>query len=141
EDKYVQMAEIRPGNRRIVHHIQAFIIPPLQVSHPPKGLTIEEVEKLCADRDPILYYDGFLRRLRPDVPVFDDGCQLLNGGGGNQLDGSGQFRFGMQLTSFVPGGKPAIWEPGMVIKIPAGSKILLQVHYSKTAGQVEKDRS
>src|SRR5262249_3944040 len=28
EDKYVQMAEARPGNRKIVHHIIAFIQPP-----------------------------------------------------------------------------------------------------------------
>ena len=31
EDKYVQMAEARPGNRKIVHHIIAFVQPP------PKG--------------------------------------------------------------------------------------------------------
>jgi len=36
---------------------------------------------------------------------------------------------------------PPIWEPGTVKKIPAGSKILLRIHYSKTTGQVEKDRS
>src|SRR5262249_40388921 len=76
-----------------------------------------------------------------DVPVYDDGCQLPNGGGGNQLDGGGQARVGMLLTGFAPGVKPAPREPGTVKKIPAGSKILLQVHYSKTAGQVEKDRS
>jgi mono/diheme cytochrome c family protein len=141
EDKYVQMAEARPGNRRIVHHIIAFILPPLEVAHPTKGLTKEEVEKLYAERDPILYYDGFLRRLRPDAPVCDDGCQLPNGGGGNQLDGSGELRFGMFLTKFRPGQKPEIWEPGTVRRITAGSKILLQVHYSRTAGQIEKDRS
>ncbi|HKC86200.1 MAG TPA: cytochrome c, partial [Blastocatellia bacterium] len=28
EDKYVQMAEARPGNRRVVHHVIAFVIGP-----------------------------------------------------------------------------------------------------------------
>src|SRR5262244_3437411 len=28
EDKYVQMAEARPGNRRVVHHVVAFVVPP-----------------------------------------------------------------------------------------------------------------
>ncbi len=92
-------------------------------------------------RVPILYKEGFLRRLRPEVPVYDDGCQLPNGGGGNQLDGSGQVKSPMFLAGFAPGREPANWEPGTVKKIPAGSKIILQVHYSKTAGQVEKDRS
>jgi hypothetical protein len=141
EDKFVQMAEARPGNRRIVHHILATILPPPQVAQPRKELTGEEIKNALAGRDPILYSEGFLRRLRPDVSVYDDGCQLPSGGGGNQLDGSGEFRFGMFLGGFLPGMKPLIWEPGTVKRIPAGSKILLQVHYSKTAGRVEKDRS
>ena len=142
EDKYVQTAEARPGNRRIVHHIVAFIMPPMpQVAQPQKQLTKEEIEKLRSEQDPILYFDGFLRRLRPDVAVYDDGCQLPTGGGGNQLNGGGQLRFGTMLAKFAPGARPEIWEPGTVKKIPAGSKILLQVHYSRTSGQVEKDRS
>ncbi len=32
EDKYVQMAEARPGNRKVVHHIIAFVVPPGQPS-------------------------------------------------------------------------------------------------------------
>src|SRR5262245_53618563 len=32
-------------------------------------------------------------------------------------------------------------EPGAVKRIPAGSKIILNLHYSKTTGKVEKDRS
>jgi hypothetical protein len=32
-------------------------------------------------------------------------------------------------------------EPGTVKRIPAGSKIVLNLHYSKTSGKVEKDRS
>jgi hypothetical protein len=141
EDKYVQMAEARPGNRRIVHHVFANVLAPTQGAQPRKELTNEDIEKIRAGLDPILYKDGFLRRLRPDVPVYDDGCQLPNGGAGNRLDGSGQLVFGFLLTVFTPGVKPAIWEPGTVKKIPAGSKILLEVHYSKSTGQVEKDRS
>ena len=32
EDKYIQMAEARPGNRKVVHHIIAFVVPPGQPS-------------------------------------------------------------------------------------------------------------
>jgi hypothetical protein len=48
---------------------------------------------------------------------------------------------GPMLTKFAPGAKPETWEPGTVRRVPAGSKIFLQVHYSRTTGQVEKDRS
>src|SRR5262245_55468696 len=141
EDKYVQMAEARPGNRRIVHHIVASILPPPEGDQPQKPVTREEIEKRRAEPAPILYKEGFLLRLRPDAPVYDDGCQLPSGGGGSQLDGGGQARVPILLCGFAPGEKPTIREPGTVKKIPAGSKIILQVHYSKTAGQVEKDRS
>jgi len=141
EDKYVQMAEARPGNRRIVHHIVAIILRPPQDGQPRTKQTQEEFEKQRAERDPILYKEGFLRRLRPNVAIYDDGCQLPNGGGGNQLDGGGQVRSPMLLCGFAPGARPEKWEPGTVRKIPAGSQIILQVHYSKPAGQVEKDRS
>jgi mono/diheme cytochrome c family protein len=141
EDKYVQIAEARPSNRRIVHHIFAFILPPPPGVKEWRTPTEEEFGMMRAQWDPILYQEGFLRRLKPNVPVYDDGCQLPNGGGGNQLDGSGQFAFGALLTKFAPGAKPEIWEQGTVRKIPANSKILLQIHYSRTTGQVEKDRS
>jgi hypothetical protein len=141
EDKYVQIAELRPGNRRIVHHIQAFIIPPPPGVQEWKTPTNEEIEGFIASQDPILRPEGFLRRLKPNVSVFDDGCQLPNGGGGNQFDGSGELRYSMFLTTFLPGSKPEIWGPGTVRRIPAHSKIIMNVHYSRTTGKVEKDRS
>ena len=141
EDKYVQIAEARPSNRRIVHHIFAFIMPPPPGVKQWKSPTEAELKKMRAAWDPILYSEGFLRRLKPNVPVYDDGCQLPNGGNGNQLDGSGEFAFGTLLTKFAPGANPTIWEPGTIKKIPAYSKLFLEVHYARTTGQVEKDRS
>ncbi len=141
EDKYVQMAEARPGNRRIVHHFVVAVLPPPPIAQSQEAPTREEVDKRRADRTPILTREGFLLRMRPETAVFDDGCQLPNGGGGNQLDGSGQFSIGIGLHSFTPGGAPTILDPGTVKRIPAGSKILFRVHYAKTAGRVEKDRS
>jgi len=141
EDKYVQIAELRPGNRRIVHHIQAFILPPPPGVQQWKTPTKEEIEGFIAMQDPILRPEGFLRRLRANVAVFDDGCQLPNGGGGNQLDGGGELRYSMFLATFLPGSKPELWGPGTVRKIPAYSKIIMNVHYARTTGKVEKDRS
>ena len=141
EDKYVELAEARPGNRRIVHHIQAFIVPPPPGVQQWKTPTKEEIEAFIAMQDPILRPEGFLRRLKPNVSVFDDGCQLPNGGGGNQLDGGGELRYSMFLATFLPGSKPELWGTGTVRRIPAYSKIIMNVHYSRTTGQVEKDRS
>jgi mono/diheme cytochrome c family protein len=145
EDKYVQMAEARPDNRKIVHHIIAFVQPPPKDGKPPKKMTKEEIEKMREkmEKESIFYRDGFLMRMKPDTPVYDDGCALPSGGSSGRRDGRGESDAGpgMLLCGFAPGMNPAIWEPGTVKKIPAGSKILFQLHYSKQAGSVEKDRS
>jgi hypothetical protein len=144
EDKYVQLAEARPGNRKIVHHIIAFVQPPAKGGQPQRKLSKEEIEKYRAqmEKDSIFYRDGFLMRMKADVPVYDDGCALPSGGSGLKRDGSGQDNsMGDLLAGFAPGMNPTWLEPGSVKRIPAGSKIIFQMHYAKTAGKVEKDRS
>ncbi len=143
EDVYVQMAEARPGNRKIVHHIIAFIVPPDKSGKPQRKYTKEEIEKLRAqmEKESIRYNDGFLIRTKMDTPVYDDGCSLPSGGNGNRRDGSGQEEAGTLLAGYAPGMNQAMWDPGTVKKIPVGSKLLFQVHYSKVAGSVQKDRS
>jgi mono/diheme cytochrome c family protein len=141
EDVYVQAAEARPGNRKVVHHIIAFIAPPPKGDRP--ALSKEEIAKLRAqaEKDSIRYQDGFLQRTKPDVPVYDDGCVLPSGGNGSRRDGSGNGEDGTLLAGYAPGMNQAIWPAGTVKKIPAGSKIVFQLHYSKVAGIVTKDRS
>ena len=67
------MAEARPGNRRIVHHILAFVQPPERRPVAEK-MTEEEIERM--ELGSIFYRDGFLMRAKPDAPVHDDGCSL-----------------------------------------------------------------
>jgi copper type II ascorbate-dependent monooxygenase-like protein len=139
EDKYVQMAEARPGNRKIVHHIAAIIQPPSSGVKPnPKQVN---TEKPSEQTGTVRYNDGFLRRTKMDAPVHDDGCSLPNGGQGDRRDGSGDEGDVSYLTGYAPGMSQTVLEPGTIKKIPAGSKILLQLHYSKVAGSVQKDRS
>lgn len=142
EDVYVQSAEARPGNRKIVHHIIAFVAPPQPTGNRPQ-LSKEEITKLRAqaEKDSIRYQDGFLQRTKPETPVYNDGCSLPSGGGGSRRDGSGNDEGGLLLAGYAPGMNQAIWPVGTVKKIPAGSKIIFQLHYSKAAGSVQKDRS
>ncbi|MCI0665945.1 MAG: hypothetical protein L0220_33235, partial [Acidobacteria bacterium] len=136
-------AEARPGNRKIVHHIIAFIQPPAKDGKPRPKLTKEEIEKMREqmEKDSIRYRDGFLVRTKMDAPIHDDGCSLQNGGQGDSRDGRGRDQEGTLLAGYAPGMNQARWEPGMVKRIPAGSRIIFQLHYSKVAGSVQKDRS
>lgn len=146
EDKYVQMAEARPGNRAVVHHIIAFVRPPDKNGDSRSQMTKEEIEQWREkmERESLFYRDGFLLRTKADVPVYDDGCALPGGGSGSLRDGTGASLFnelGMLLCGFAPGMNPVAWAPGAVKKIPAGSRIIFQMHYSKTVGSTQKDRS
>jgi mono/diheme cytochrome c family protein len=145
EDKYVQAVEARPGNRKIVHHIIAFIKPPAKDNPNRPKLTKEEIARLRAEHEKqsIQYQDGFLRRTKTDAPVYNDGCSIPESeykkrrvesgeGGGNNNN---------WLVGYAPGNIVQPWEPGVVKKIPAGSSVVFQVHYSKAAGSVQKDRS
>ncbi len=135
EDKYVVMAEARPTNRKITHHIIAFIVPPgsanmAKMNTEQRFKAMESVLKNSP-----FYRDGYLMRVKADQPVIDDGCDSKNqrGGGGDQM-----------LVGYAPGRNVDIMEPGVGKRIPAGSIIRFQVHYSNQtvgANEVEKDRS
>jgi mono/diheme cytochrome c family protein len=133
EDKYVQMAEARPGNRKIVHHIIAFIQPPPK--EPKKELTEEQKKEWQKRReeqmkDSIFYEEGKAIFVKADAPVHDDGCQLPSGGSGSRRDGTGEEEQGRLLAGYAPGMNQAKWEPGTFKRVPAGSKIIFQLHYS-----------
>ncbi len=134
EDKYVVMAEARPGNRRVVHHIIAFIVPPGSANMAKMNTEQRFKAMEAALKNSPFYRDGYLLRVKPDQPVVDDGCE-----GNSQRGGGDQF-----LTGYAPGHNADVWEAGVGKRIPAGSIIRFQIHYSnQTLGgnDVEKDRS
>src|SRR5262249_32967261 len=103
EDCYVQAAEARPGNRKIVHHIVAFIQPPPQSAHTQLGPAKLTKLLTLAGKEMIYYRDGYLTRVKADAQVYNDGCALTNGGGGAGRDTSRRDPFPMMLSSFAPG--------------------------------------
>jgi hypothetical protein len=131
EDRYVQLAEARPGNRKIVHHFTA------QIRLAPRTVALKQF----ISQQSIFKVEGYLTRMKEGIPVYDDGCSLANGGRGLTLDTSQELPTYERLANFAPGRNPSVMGPGTVKVIPAGAKIVLEMHYSKTTGKVEKDRS
>ena len=84
EDVWIEAAELKPGNREVVHHILAFAV--------PKGQ----------------------RR---------------------GLNGARGF-----LVGYVPGQRLQLWPQGHAKKIPAGSELIFQVHYTPV-GTPQMDQS
>ncbi|MBI3683119.1 MAG: thiol-disulfide isomerase [Acidobacteria bacterium] len=114
EDKWVRMAEARPGNRQVVHHIIAFIREP--------------GSKWMAEAQPGI----------PFVPKKQEQNQNRNSEG-RPRDGDG-FSGAEFLVGFAPGSPPEVFKPGRAKLLKAGSDIVLQMHYT-ASGKSGKDKS
>jgi hypothetical protein len=114
EDKYVQFAEIRQGNRQIVHHVIVDVRYPEQGGIPPAGeLTPERRESLR-----------------------QQGGQSGQSGeaSARATDSDGR------LVGWAPGEAPLILRPGHSKLIKKGSALIFQVHYT-TNGVPGTDRT
>ena len=128
EDRWVMAAELRPGNRKIVHHAHVFV---------------KEAENKVASKDPateyakwLVVHQGTLEWLRPDAPVIDDGCSVDDNG---LLPGSKIADLGNLISSYLPGRDAEVFPEGTARRIPAGASINFQIHYSRTTGKPEVD--
>jgi hypothetical protein len=90
QDEWVKAAEIRPGNRALVHHVVVFVRPP--------------GSKMMKDAKPGIMYDA------------------------SEMGGEGGLE-GQYLVSFAPGEQPETMGDAAQ-RIPAGSDIVLQIHYT-----------
>jgi len=134
EYKWVKAVEIHPGNKKVVHHVVAFIqTPQMQAQMKEAGLT----NPTTVDGS-IFYKENTLVRTRADAPVYDDGCSAPNGGFAR---GSGQETLGPVLGFYSPGKDVDSFPENTAKVIPPGSNIVIQMHYSKTTGKSETDQS
>lgn len=129
EDVWVQAVELRPGNRKVVHHAHVFISPP--APEKPK------VENKSVKKENFTIKDGAVSHINPAMPVVDDGCSSPDGG---YWPGRKPNENGGMLGSFLPGKEPDVFQAGYARKIPAGSVIGFQVHYH-AINQDELDRT
>ncbi|HEV2688770.1 MAG TPA: thiol-disulfide isomerase [Bryobacteraceae bacterium] len=111
EDKWVQAIEIRPGTRSVVHHILAFARVPGKPSQPAAFI-------------PVL----------PRMPASAGQRE------GNAPQPSQNASPGTLIATTAPGTNAMIFEPGSALKIPAGSTLFFQVHYTAN-GKAASDRS
>jgi hypothetical protein len=113
EDKYVQLAEARPGNTKLVHHIIAFV------------------------REP---GNEWLKDAKPGVPYVPHDPELSPEDQKKQEEEEAKLPGipfpGDFLADYAPGTVPEVIKPGRAKLIKAGSDLVLQMHYTAngTAG-------
>jgi mono/diheme cytochrome c family protein len=139
EDKWLQASEFRPGNKRVVHHAVIFIETPMmyrmaQDAAKKGGGDIHNPVSLIqsGDRSSTMYRDGTVNRTKPEAPILNDACGAnKNSGGGNTA----------LLSAYAPGRNADVYPNGTAKLIPAGSNLIFQMHYAKTTGSPESDRT
>ncbi len=131
EDKWVQAAEVLPGDRRVVHHATVSVIAADKVAKKE-----EENAKSDAGVDKFHYRTGRVLHLRRDAPVVDDGCSSPNGGG---VPGESSGYLNIVPGIYLPGHLAETRPAGYALRIPAGAYLQFQVHYSNHTGDDVKD--
>jgi hypothetical protein len=104
EDKWVNMAEVRPGNRTVSHHVIAFVRPP--------GVK-------------------WLSELKPGEFTVPEKQENRRKREGQSEDGASMFGVEL-LVGYAPGLQPTISPEDSAKFVPAGSDIVLQLHYTAT---------
>jgi hypothetical protein len=112
EDKYVQFAEIRSGDRAHVHHVI------ISVRYPAQGVELPQAGELTPERLAASRAAGANAEGRPASAEDSDG----------------------RLVGWAPGEAPQIMRPGQAKLIKKGSVLVFQVHYT-TNGEPGKDRT
>jgi hypothetical protein len=131
EDKWVEAVELKPGNRKVVHHAHVWIEPRASAAAPQANAGAPRPKRVS-----YTLREGTRAYARPDAPVIDDGCGHPDGG---MWPGSKPDELASMLGSFVPGKDPEVWPAGIAKRIPAGARLKFTIHYSKTTRQVETD--
>ncbi|MBV9761690.1 MAG: hypothetical protein JO340_14105 [Acidobacteriaceae bacterium] len=132
EDKWVQAAEVEPGDRRVVHHATVSVV------------SGADAAKLIATHggaenvDEFHYRTGKVNHMKPDAPVSDDGCAKPENPAIKSYT-SGDVNHVPSI--YLPGHLAENRPPGYALKVAAGSYLQFQIHYSNRLGYAVKDRT
>ena len=129
EGQWIRAAEIRPGNRKVVHHVHVSVVAD---ASEPGSTSIESMTALNS----FLIRDGNLTRVRMDAPVVNDACAA----DAPDLPYLRGFQEGA-LASFLPGRAPDVFPEGSAKWIPPRSKFEFVIHYARTDGAAQTDRT
>jgi hypothetical protein len=130
EDRWIIAAELKPGNRKIVHHAHVFI------KDAAEAKTTTPKDVVAQYDDWLIVHEGTLDFLRPEAPVIDNGCSRDDNG---LLPGAKIANLGNLMCSYLPGRAAESFPPGTARKLPRGAVLNFQIHYSRATHKEETD--
>jgi hypothetical protein len=134
EDKWVQAFEVKAGDPKAVHHVIMYARPPAAAPSPAAG-----AQAAARPAAPPPLFD-FAPNM--EIPAGQFGGPPLppaqrKAPYANQR---GPVRVGPAVGGFVPGQFIRVYQDGTAMKLPAGTTLVLQMHYT-TYGKASTDRT
>jgi hypothetical protein len=137
EDRWVQAMEVKAGNPAVLHHVIVYARPPAPAA-PPRPAAAPPPSAASAPR-PLPLFE------------FDSGTQIPAGQTGGpplppeqrQPPGPNDrpaVRLGPAVGGFAPGQFTRVYQDGTAMKLPAGTTLILQMHYTPS-GKATTDRT
>lgn len=124
EDRYITAYEVRPGDRRAVHHVIVFARPPARP--PAAGGTPPRPQPTFTFAPGMEEPRNDAVRAAKRAPHNDRPVPPRGGGA--------------YIASFAPGQAVRVFADGTALRIPAGATLVFQMHYTAT-GKPTTDRS
>ena len=116
ETMYLIGSDVAPGNR-LVHHVLVYALTGDQAE---EARLLDEAES------------------GPGYTCFGGPIPIAEGGAPDGASlGATLSRVSLpnQIGGWVPGASPELYEPGTALRLDAGSRVVMQVHYSTVAGE------
>jgi hypothetical protein len=137
EDRWVQAMEVKAGDPAVLHHVIVYARPPTPAT-PPRPASAPAPSAASGPR-PVPLFD------------FDAGTQIPAGQtGGPPLPPDQRrppgpndrpaVRLGPAVGGFTPGQFTRVYQEGTAMKLPAGTTLVLQMHYTPS-GKATTDRT
>ena len=129
EDKWIQAYEVKPGTPAVVHHIIVYARPPRRPAPATTGQSAAPRPRRQAPftfapnmEEPDEVHTAAARQASPnDRPAPEAGLGAFVGG-------------------FAPGQGVRVFQPGSAVRLPAGTTLIFQMHYTAN-GNATTDRS
>jgi hypothetical protein len=138
EDKWIQAFEVKPGDPSVVHHVIVYARPPQR----PRPAAAANAAPPAA---PANGAAAPQRRQAPFTfaPNMEEPDEVKAGAA---REAAGNDRpapdggTGMFVGGYTPGQSVRVFQPGSALRLPAGSTIVFQMHYTAN-GKAAHDRS